>query len=247
MTMRVLIGVDDTDVAGSPGTGRVARGLAAHLEALGLGVSQGVTRHQLLVDPGIPYTSHNSALCIGLESAADIEAIERACQEYLLARAVEGADPALCVAESQAVTPEVKRLGEWAKITVLAVKEATAAVARTSVALRSIAGGPEGVIGALAAVGLRAQGNDGRYVDLPGIRGVWGVISVQRLFEQTAVSAIVDTEGRPLAEGEQIDSQDWIRPNLIGGAPVMKVQRDPKRSERWVPDERRNRDSFPHR
>ena len=39
----VYIGVDDTDVIGSPGTGKVARGLAKLLTELGLAESLGVS------------------------------------------------------------------------------------------------------------------------------------------------------------------------------------------------------------
>ncbi len=244
---RTYIGVDDTDIDGSPGTGRVARGLMRYLEDQGFGTSRGVTRHQLLIDPAIPYTSHNSALCLGLELTVGTQSLERACHEYLLARAVEGADPALCVAQEAAVTSEVHRLGERAKVSVLTVGEAMSAVDGTEAVLRSIAGGPQGVIGALAAVGLRAQGSDGRYVDLPGIREVRGVISVECLLRKTAVAAVTDAEGLPLAADEKIDSQDWIRPSLVRGIPVLRVRRDNNSSKRWVPYERRSRSPLDRR
>src|SRR5207248_117992 len=61
----LLMGVDDTDVVGrKPGTGRLARELGARLEAQGHARLVGVVRQQLLVDPRIPYTSHNSPACL---------------------------------------------------------------------------------------------------------------------------------------------------------------------------------------
>ena len=45
---------------------KVARGLAERLESLGLGKSLGVSRHQLLVDNRIRYTSHNSSKGLAL-------------------------------------------------------------------------------------------------------------------------------------------------------------------------------------
>ncbi len=244
---RAYVGVDDTDIDGSPGTGRVARGLMRYLEAQGFGTSQGVTRHQLLLHPAIPFTSHNSALCLGLELTVGTRPLERACREYLTARAVEGADPALCVAEEAVVTPAVHRLGERAKVSVLTVADARSAVDGTGAVLRSIAGDPQGVIGALAAVGLRAQGSDGRYVDLPGIREIRGMISVECLLRKTAVVAVTDADGVPLAADEKIDSQDWIRPSLVRGVPVLRVRRDVNSSKRWVPYERRSRSSLDRR
>jgi len=241
--MQFIIGVDDTDVDGSPGTGRVTRGLADHLEKLALGTSEGVTRHQLLLDPAIPYTSHNSANCLGMTSSTDIGELIEACLRYLSANAVDGADPAFCAAEKRAVTPQVQSFGERAKVDVLTADEAIATAATAGVTLRSVAGGPEGVIGALAAVGLRAEGNDGRYVDLPGIREIGGVTSVEELLSKTPVSAVIDAEGHPLASHEQIESHGWIRPSLSGGVPVLRVRRDKDNIKRWVPYERRSGNS----
>lgn len=235
----VLIGVDDTDVIGSPGTGRVARALAGHIQERGGGTPLGVTRHQLLVHPAIPYTSHNSSLCIALDTAVEVVDLAKVCREFLEASLVVGADPGLCVARQKAVTPGMQRFGEAAKTRVLAVEEAFAVGSGVDIVLCSVAGAPVGVIGALAAVGLRAAGNDGRYVDVPGARDIQGVVSVDWLLRHTAVSAVMDTAGRALAAHEQIDSQDWIRPSLVHGAPVLRVRQDT--NGRWIPHEPRNR------
>lgn len=64
---RWLIGLDDTDNLESRGTGFRARQMAEHLESSKCGlIATGITRHQLLVDPRIPYTSHNSSACISV-------------------------------------------------------------------------------------------------------------------------------------------------------------------------------------
>jgi hypothetical protein len=242
MTRLILIGVDDTDVPDSPGTGRVARGLGAHLEALGLGKACGVTRHQLLVHPAIPYTSHNSALCVGLESEASLERIAEACRSHLRSVFVPGSDPGLCVADASRVPVAVQRFGQEAQQRVLAVDEAVTLAQRSGVCLESVAGRPHGVIGALAAAGLRAGGNDGRFVDLPGVREVGGVLTVGELLRRTAVTAVVDSDGKVLGGSERVDTLDWVRPSLVGGRPVFRVRRDPERPGAWVPGERRNRD-----
>lgn len=65
----LLVGIDDTDDHWSPGTGRRARALLHELAAAGLGAPAGATRHQLLVDDRIPYTSHNSSACLAWRSA----------------------------------------------------------------------------------------------------------------------------------------------------------------------------------
>jgi hypothetical protein len=70
--MSIFAGIDDTDNLESRGTGRLTRSIAAEPgKTYGL---YGVTRHQLLVHPDIPYTSQNSAAVIHLDGcgAADV-------------------------------------------------------------------------------------------------------------------------------------------------------------------------------
>lgn len=64
----LLIGIDDTDNLRSPGTGRRARALLGELATAGLGTPAGATRHQLLLDDQIPYTTHNSSACLAWRS-----------------------------------------------------------------------------------------------------------------------------------------------------------------------------------
>jgi hypothetical protein len=51
----IYIGLDDTDNADSRGTGRLARDIAATLAKQHKVIA--VTRHQLLVDPRVPYVA----------------------------------------------------------------------------------------------------------------------------------------------------------------------------------------------
>ncbi|MFA5286400.1 MAG: hypothetical protein WC347_12460, partial [Smithellaceae bacterium] len=61
--MRVYIGFDDTDVLNSDfGTGKLARRYEQMIPAA-CNV-WGVVRQQLLMDPAIPYTSHNGSACV---------------------------------------------------------------------------------------------------------------------------------------------------------------------------------------
>ena len=71
----MFIGIDNTDLPDSPGTGKLVRRLGSQLEAHGQGRPLGVTRHQLLVHPSILYTSHNSAACLELESVLGPQSI----------------------------------------------------------------------------------------------------------------------------------------------------------------------------
>ena len=80
--MRYLIGVDDTDNLESRGTGHRVRQLANCLAQQELAQPLGITRHQLLVDPRIPYTSHNSSACLLVDAnETRVNDLWEACRE----------------------------------------------------------------------------------------------------------------------------------------------------------------------
>src|SRR5699024_1865694 len=56
--------VDDTDeLSGDTSTGAVAEAIADRALQMGAEILLGISRHQLLVHPDVPYTSHNSSMC----------------------------------------------------------------------------------------------------------------------------------------------------------------------------------------
>ena len=55
-----------------------------------------------------------------------------------------------------------------------------------------------GIIGSLAAVGLRAAGEDGRFLWLPGLRELEGVHAAQALAELAGIEAIETVSGAPV-------------------------------------------------
>ena len=66
--MRFLIGIDDTDNSNSRGTGNLARELGSLLQRVpGVRLLE-ITRHQLLISPLIPYTSHNGCICLAVDA-----------------------------------------------------------------------------------------------------------------------------------------------------------------------------------
>jgi hypothetical protein len=164
----IYIGIDDTDTLDSLGTNQLARRLAA---ALPVGFRPTVVlRHQLLLDPRIPYTSQNGSASIGVatDGRTDLAPLLAILRRELHAWYITGSDPGLCVAETvpQAVLAFAKRCKEE----LVGQGEARAIARNAGILLEGFGGTEDGVIGALAAVGLLAGGNDGRVVHLPG----WG-------------------------------------------------------------------------
>jgi tRNA(Ile2) C34 agmatinyltransferase TiaS len=231
--MRLLVCIDDTDTVDSElGTGRQARRLAARLtDELPALDRDGCVRQQLLVDPRVPYTTHNSCACLRFETDAPptAEQVAAVAGPYLADNTPDGADPGLCIAPASAVGASVERFGRRATEEVVEESEAWALADEAGLFLEEYGGTGEGVIGALAGVGLTAAGDAGRFITYGDIREYEDVVDVSTV--QADGIAVVDGEGDPVTAGP-IDTHDWVRPQLRGGDPVLPVERD---GDRWVP------------
>ncbi|MBU0764054.1 MAG: hypothetical protein KJ607_04380 [Bacteroidetes bacterium] len=159
----ILIGIDDTDNKESRGTGFRAREMADLLMNDAIGTVIGISRHQLFVHPEIPYTSQNSSACLEVETSQENNLVAF-CRDYLLRTCAEGSDAGLCVARADRVSEPVLLWGYSAKTEVLAMNRAEQIAYSNGIILEGLTGEKIGIIGALAAVGLRKSGNDGRFI-----------------------------------------------------------------------------------
>lgn len=163
--MRILISIDDTDNLESRGTGDLATDISREIETRGWGVCSFITRHQLLVHPDIPYTSHNSSMCFSAEiEESALDDIIRYAAGFLARESADGSDPGLCIAVVDRLSdPEsLIAFGRRAKQSVIAMGEAYRLARQMGIHLSEHGGSGQGVIGALAGAGLRLSGNDGR-------------------------------------------------------------------------------------
>ena len=160
---KILICIDDTDDLDSIGTGELLENLCAAMEQAGLGRASFVTRHQLLISDQIAYTSHNSSMCCAAETC-DLPALLELARSYLEDNCAPGSDPGLCVFRCGDAAEGLSEFGRRAQSEVLTKGDAyrAAALYPGRVFLSEHGGSGEGVIGALAGVGLRLTGNDGR-------------------------------------------------------------------------------------
>ncbi len=231
--MRYWIGIDDTDNLESRGTGHRARMLGLALKGAGLGQLESVTRHQLLVHPDIRYTSHNSSACLTLDGQASLDDIEAFCASFLRRESAEGADAGLCVLEQEQIDPGVRSFGLRAKREMLGQAEAFDWAARSGARLSGLTGDGGGVIGALAAVGLRSTGDDGRFLWLPGLRELFGTATTANLWELARIEIVQSVDGVSLAPGTTVELGDWVRPVLQGGKAVLFVEPSEGNGDHW--------------
>ncbi len=221
--MRYLIGIDDTDNLETRGTGHRVRQLAQFLN--GLAAPLAITRHQLLVVPEIPFTSHNSSACLVVEAEpAKENEIWQASREFLLKESAPGSDAGLCLADWDCVTPCIRAFGVRAKQVVLTQLEAEQTAIQDCVRLEGLTGTGGGIIGALAAVGLHHAGNDGRFLWLPGLRDLKGRYPVRELCTLGHIAAVRTPSGETLPPQTLVDVGEWVRPILRGGQAILLVE-----------------------
>jgi len=222
--MVLYIALDDTDMPGSVGTGRLAREIAEELrEEYPV---YAVTRHQLFVHPDIPYTSHNSCAVIHmLDADGDPRAalMDRV-STLMRDRFVEGSDPGLAIARTCDVTPAMYLFGFTAKERVLTQAQARAIAANGKIPLRGLGGTEGGVIGALAGIGLAASQSDGRFLFVGSIRDIRGSQSVERLLA-AGIAGIFSVDGEQITEGT-VEIAKFPQPACINGKPVLFIERD---------------------
>jgi tRNA(Ile2) C34 agmatinyltransferase TiaS len=216
----IYIGIDDTDNPDSRGTGRLAREIAADL--MSSYEMLGVTRHQLLVDPRIPYTSHNSSAAIGIKmnSPIDQPALFEHVRGLILGDFVEGSDPGLCVATG-ATAQALIEFGRRVQAEIVTQDEARYLAAAHHVLLEGLGGSQDGVIGALAAVGLAASGEDGRYLLVGRSRELTGLQEISTVLEM-GISAVITLDGTPVRQGLVL--ADKLRPARRKGQPILYVE-----------------------
>ena len=224
--MQILISIDDTDNLESRGTGELASLIAEELESNGWGRAGFVTRHQLLVHPDIPYTSHNSAMCFPAEIAEGaLEKVIAHAGEFLRRESAPEADPGLCVAViDRVVGPDQLLLfGRKAKESVLTKDDAYALASTLGVHLSEHGGTGQGVIGALAGAGLRLGGNDGRLRGSITVPGGAGLVRAAALRELPEVDLVVCTSGVLVDDFDLVRICDRPKTVMHRGASVLLV------------------------
>ena len=226
MRQKWLIGIDDTDNLESRGTGHRVRWLGDLLAREDLADIKGITRHQLLVDPRIPYTSHNSSAC--MQISADDEEVEQIyafCRDFLCQESAPGSDAGLCMVEQSRVGADLVAFGVSAKEQVLTMQAALDLAKLHDIRLEGLTGTGGGVIGSLAAIGLRVEGNDGRFLWLPGLRELTGIFSASQLLQEVTIDEIQDRAGNAIPAEDRIEIGEWPRPILRNGRILLLVDK----------------------
>ena len=221
--MQVYVCFDDTDTLDADrGTGKLARWFE---KALPQGCSlRGVVRQQLLVDPAIPYTSHNSSACAVVEcfDPSLFDPLVESAVRHIETFSLPGSDPGLCaVPEGSPALGSLVGFGLECTSRVMSQGDAMKAVGGAH--LTGHGGTNDGIIGAAAGVGLTAYGWSGRFIEFGGLRDFPSVLTVGMLREKGIGVISLDRDARVPGRDDMVETHGWLRPRLLGGKPVLMV------------------------
>jgi hypothetical protein len=192
----------------------------------GLAEVRGISRHQLYVHPDIPYTSHNSALCLDLDwRGGCLDRLAEDCRAYLAETSAPGSDAGFCIAPFDAIGEDLVAFGRSAKSTVLTKTQATSLAGQAGVHLEGVTGDHGGIIGSLACTGLRKTGHDGRFVWVKGVRDLDGITTVAHLLEATGIDLLQAQTATTFKSTDRIDVAPWPRPVLLNHKAVLLIEK----------------------
>jgi hypothetical protein len=226
--MELILCIDDTDNLESIGTGKLASRLAGLLETECGAACSRVTRHQLFVHQDIPYTSHNSAMCfrVDLKGGSEADRLLDCAASFLEEACAPGSDPGLCIAPLRAGLDEqgIVRFGRRAKQTILSKEEAYAAAKSFGLHLSEHGGDGQGVVGALAGIGLRLSGNDGRFRGWFSFEDGSRHMEAAHLAAHPFVDEIRSLCGDAVGNKDLVGLVDRIKTVLLDGRSVLLVE-----------------------
>ncbi len=224
--MQIYLCIDDTDNIDSRGTGELASMLVDDVERNHWGICSYITRHQLLVHPDVPYTSHNSSMCFSAEIAeGNMENLIAYASAFLERESAEGSDPGLCVAASGRLDDPsaIIEFGRKAKEYVVTQNEAYELAGRYGIHLSAHGGTGHGVIGALAGVGLRMSGNDGRMRGGLEIAAENSIVKVSDICAHPHVDSVKSLDGNVLRSDELVILGEKVKTVLRNKESVLLV------------------------
>lgn len=224
--MTIYVGIDNTGNSESVGTGKFARIIAGELSKKY--PVYGVTRHQFYVHSDIQFSLHNfcAVIHVDVNEEEQVDDIFEIVKKKMHSDFNEGSNPGLAVAHESSISPAVVAYGKDAKETVLTSKRARNLAKNSGIKLEGFGENENGIIGAIAGIGLAFTGNDGRFLQIGQIRKLKGPQPVEKLIEG-GIDGIFACDGRPITDGTVINEGNKpVKPCLVNGEVILFVNEE---------------------
>ncbi len=229
--MYYLLGVDDTDSptdgdasSTRPDTASMALTIGKKLESMTLARLLNISCHPLFLHPSIPHTTSNIASCLLLDTDAQkIREIDMTTRLMLRGQCSPTANPGYALAAWNQIEPEIVSWGKTAKIAPVQRMDAIQLAKRCGIYTAGISGSGAGVIGALSAVGLRYDGNDGFIYWMPGLEKLRGICTQTEIDQYIHFESIESEHHKRPALDDRILFSESVKPILKEGRIVITV------------------------
>lgn len=137
---------------------------------------------------------------------------------------IEGSDPGVAIALSEQISPSLVAYGRDAQHTILNQERARILARNLNIPLKGLGGTEEGVIGAMAGLGLASTRNDGRFLQLGMVRNITGPCEVEDLLA-AGIDEVWDIAGTRVTEGTvQNPEQKSPKPCPVNGRAILFVE-----------------------
>ena len=231
--MIFYLGIDDTGQPGKSGTEGTALALGLHLQAQKLARLVHVSAHALIPPPEIPHSSLNQAYCLTLEGEAQqLREIDMESRVYLMRHSAAGANPGFALAPRERVIERIQNWGKACQMFTMERREALDLARGQGITAAGFTGRGIGVIGALAAVGLRASGSDGWVSWLPGLPDLKGVMTFSDILQVSTFDYVKSLHGRTPDFRDRIQLGERVMPLIYNDRTLLLLAPAP-RSDGW--------------
>lgn len=228
--MNYLISIDDTDdLTKEVSTGGIAEMIGKRLIDEGAVMREGISRHQLLLDESIEYTSHNSSMCIEIQSDTlssiqIMEIGEKIIKENM--SAVSDPGIAVCCTDELPSPKGLIAFGFAAKKKIITKDEAYKLAEETDgVLLKELGGSGIGVIGALAGIGLRLSRCDGSIRGKKCKKLSGQVVKASELCGRCGVEMVICVDGTVVPDDALVRVEDFVKLMFFDGNLCCMVKR----------------------
>jgi hypothetical protein len=138
----------------------------------------------------------------------------------------KGADAGFAIAAWGQITPEVYTWARTVKQRVVTRQEALQLARSAQIGIAGLTGSGAGVIGGLAAIGLRFRGEDGRFLWIPNLNQLTGIYAYSEIMAISPIDRIEGLRGRSPRPEDRIEVGKWVRPVLREGRCVLLVEEE---------------------
>lgn len=231
--MIFFLGIDDTGQPGKSGSGETALSLGLHLQACKLARLVHVSAHALIPPAEIPHSTLNHAYCLTLEGEAlQLREIDMESRVYLMRHSAAGANPGFALTPRERVIERIQNWGKACQMFTMERREALDLARSQGITTTGFTGSGSGVIGALAAVGLRASGSDGWIAWLPGLPDLKGVMTFSEILQISTFDYVKSLRGRTPDFRDRIQLGERVMPLLYNDRTLLLLAPAP-RSAGW--------------